>query len=366
MSVDIRAQDETALASVKVIYEAAETAQGLLAQMEEAAEEAGTTLVEIYQDAEDAKQGAHEASIAAQTADGKAQAAQTSADTAQASANSALTAANLAQTSANAAQSLAEDALADAVVANDNALAAQDSAETAQASADAAQLSADAAQADATYAHNAAIVANSAANGAVESLSIVEDVLGVLNWVSEHATYKLTEDTSVVPGKYYFERYGSGTDEDPYVYQIKNLAPDADPSDGGYYDIDDIEEAVSNFIATHMALTDEGLYLQTTAEGSTSRILVSPTEGIVIYGPTGNRVASYGANTVIGDTAGVNIKIDGTEVGFYDGATRVAYINNQSLYITQSVVLAEMMLGENKWAWKYDSRDDSIFLKWIG
>ena len=56
--VDIKAQNQTALASVKAIYDAAEEANTLLDGMQTAAEQAGTTLTQIYADAENAQASA--------------------------------------------------------------------------------------------------------------------------------------------------------------------------------------------------------------------------------------------------------------------------------------------------------------------
>ena len=122
----------------------------------------------------------------------------------------------------------------------------------------------------------------------------------------------------------------------------------------------------ATYVATHLALGNDGLYIQTSDDENTSRMLVSPELGVVFYGPSGEVVAKYGDNTIIGNEADFHITISNQEVGFYDGGTRVAYINNQRLYITQSIVLDSMMIGENKWIWKFDERDDSIILKWVG
>lgn len=330
------------------------------------ANQANDAAIRAQNEATQAQQGAYEASVAAETANAKAEAAQSSAESAQSSADNAQLAAMNAATAALNAQNAANDALEDAVTANDNALSAQASALTAQGMATAAQSAADTAQADATTAYNAAVTANTAASGAIESLGIVEDVLGVLNWVSEHGTYKLTQDTTVVPSKYYFSRSGGGTSADPYTYSIVTPAAGANPNALGYFELDSVDEAVSNYIATHVALSAEGLYLQTSDGASTSRLLVSPTNGVILYGPDGSQVAQYGTATIIGTTTSFNVRISDQEVGFYDQDNRVAYVNGNTLYITQSVVLDEMKLGPEKWIWKYDSRDDSIFLKWIG
>lgn len=80
----------------------------------------------------------------------------------------------------------------------------------------------------------------------------------------------------------------------------------------------------------------------------------------------------------IGDQSSFHVRINGTELGFYQGAQRVAYINNNQLYITQSVVLQQMDLGTKvndgglgQWSWKVHAngatpRRNNLNLKWIG
>ena len=274
---DIKAQNQTALASVKAIYDAAEEANTLLDSMQTAAEQAGTTLTQIYADAE-----------------------------------------------------------------------------TAQASAD---------------------VARSSAANALTQLSVVESVVGVLDLLSKHGTYTQITDTEVVAesGKWYFTRSGSGTSTDPYTYAVVDV-PVGD-SVTGYYELTDIDQAVTNYVSSHLALTDDGLSLQ--QDGSDYRILIS-TDGLKIIGANGATVASYGTETTIGSATGFNVKITGTELGFYQQTQRVAYINNNQLYITQSVVLQQMDLGIpvasgglGQWSWKVhpngqNPRRNNLNLKWIG
>ena len=122
-------------------------------------------------------------------------------------------------------------------------------------------------------------------------------------------------------------------------------------------------------------MTDDGLSLQ--QDGSDYRILIS-TNGLKIIGANGATVASYGTETTIGSATGFNVKITGSELGFYQGTQRVAYINNNQLYITQSVVLQQMDLGIpvangglGQWSWKVHPNAQSpqrnnLNLKWIG
>ena len=377
---------DTAWTHADNAYTAAEAAQANAAQAASFAEQSEQS---AYQSATAAEASANQASISAAEAENASVSAGLAADAAQAAA-----------ADANTARGAAEDALNDAAIARDGAIDAANSAALASSSAQQAQANAAASAASASEAVEYAREANVAASGAVESLSMVEQVLDVLNWISEHAVYKLTADEEVAPGKYYFTLNGtavsspSGNPHENGYYELnngvysltadttvvsgktyytvtasmENPPSDADPSSLQYYEIDDITESVSSYVSTHLAVVENGLVIQTSDGDQTSRMLVSPEEGVVLFGPSGEQIASYGSTTVIGNPNALHIEITSEEVGFYDGNndTPVAYISNQRLYITQSVVLNEMRLGENAWAWRYDSSDQSIYLKWVG
>ena len=100
-------------------------------------------------------------------------------------------------------------------------------------------------------------------------------------------------------------------------------------------------------------------------ENSTDHLAAFTANGVSIYDTNGTPIAQYGANTVIGDANGFHVEISGNRLSFYEEETEVAYISNNTLYISQSVVLDEMQVGQDKWTWKLDS-DNSIYLKWIG
>lgn len=251
MSV-IKAQNTTTLASVKVIYDAADEANTLLDGMQTAAIAAGTTLDGIYQDAADAQANAVSAQIAADEAD------------------------------------------------------------------------------------SAANNASRSASAALFQLDIVENVVGVLDLLTKKGTYDLTEDTEVQPNKWYFIRTGTSPD---YVYQVVN-DPSGDPSSQGWYELTGIDQAVQNYVSSHLVLDNKGLWLQT--DGSTAKLFLSSTDGVVLYGTNGTPVAKYGADTLIGDYISPNgfyIKLDSTnnEIGFYQGANKVAYMNGAQLYVANSL-----------------------------
>lgn len=206
---------------------------------------------------------------------------------------------------AAAAGSAAASAQASADTAAGAAQAAQSSADDAAVAAQSAQGSADQAISDAATAQGAAeaaqgsaATANAAAGNALTQLSIIEDVVGVLNWISEHASYAVSSDTEVEPGKFYFTRSGSGTSADPYAYSIV-ANPTGNPSTSGYYEIDDIDEAVSNYVMSHLALDNAGLWLLNDAN---SYRLLAASDGIKLYDASGNLVSTFGESIVYSST----------------------------------------------------------------
>ena len=72
MSIEVRAQNTLSMTSVKAIKEATDQSAQLLAEMEQYAEDAGTTLTGIYQDAKDAQDSADRAQASADSASGYA------------------------------------------------------------------------------------------------------------------------------------------------------------------------------------------------------------------------------------------------------------------------------------------------------
>ena len=174
----------------------------------------------------------------------------------------------------------------EAYKARDTAFEAVRIAETSEKEAERAKVAADSAEASAQRAHEKAVEAedaaedaassarsaNRAANGALSQLSVVEDVVGTLVWISEHGSYALTDDLEVIPGKYYFTKQG-----DSYNVVIN---PQGNPSDQGYYELTSVDEAVSNYVASHLALTNAGLWV--TNDNQSYKILLAA-DGMKVY-----------------------------------------------------------------------------------
>lgn len=270
--------------------------------------------------------------------------------------------------------------------------------------------------------------AKQSADIAFKQLSVVEDIVGVLDLISKNGKYDLTQDTKVVPDKWYFTRSGSGTEEDPYVYSVAEVAttyaltedteidpsktyytrsgtaPDytytpvenpvpedlgtyyeavRNPSEQGLYELTDIEKSIQNYVSSHLVLTGDTLSLRT--DGSDYRLDLTA-GGMEVVGADGKPIAKYGTETVVGKQDDFHIKMDGNELGFYRGTYKIAYMSGEKLYIPQSVVLQQMdvglpyghidpvtqeQVGFGQWSWKLHLNNENpprnnLNLKWIG
>ena len=203
-----------------------------------------------------------------------------------------------------------------------------------------AQTSADNAASSARSAQNDANVANIYANSALDQLGIVQNIVGVLDLLQKHGNYKLTTDTEVRGGKWYFTR--SGTDPN-YTYSVVN-GPTGDPSSNGWYELTGIDEAIQNYVSSQLVVDDAGLWLKTA--GMQTKVLLSSTEGVVLYGSEGVPIGKYGATAQIGDPTGFHIEIDGQEIGFYNYNNRVAYIRSNELYIENNLSFGHFVFTE--------------------
>lgn len=161
-----------------------------------------------------------------------------------------------------------------------------------QAAAEAADTTLTGIYQDAEDAKAGAQLANASANAALVSLSEAQDVIGVVNWITQHGTYSLTQDAAVDASKVYYSRTGAGTQADPYVY-----APVAEPTASGlssYYELS-IDQALSQFVASHLALTDEGLLVL--KDGSSWKTLMK-SDGWEIRDASNATAMSIGASGV--------------------------------------------------------------------
>jgi len=219
--------------------------------------------------------------------------------------------AKTAQQLAGEAQASADDAKEAAETAWNWADDAHDAAETAWNHADDAANAASAAQTSAGQAQASAIQANASANNALTQLSTIEDVFNVLNWIADHGTYALTTDTSVVPGKYYFTRSGTSPN---YSYTVVTN-PIGNPQTNGYYELTGVDEAVTNYISSHLALTDQGLWVIKDNQGY--KVLLA-NDGLKIYDNQGHLVSTFGESIVFDSSRPQTIGNNSTYIKWYD------------------------------------------------
>lgn len=136
---------------------------------------------------------------------------------------------------------------------------------------------------------------------------------------------------------------------------------------------------IENNVAKLLAGTDSGgnvLIDETSVNirAGLANALSASASGVDIWS-NGSKVASYGADAIIGQENSFHIKITSNELGFYEGQAKIAYINGNRLYISQSVVLQQMDVGTKvsdgglgQWSWKVHDVNGSnnLYLKWLG
>lgn len=255
---------------------------------------------------------------------------------------------------------------------------------------------------DAGEAKQSANQANLYATSALTNLGVVENVLDTLDWITKHGYYQLTADTSVVANKIYYsltgtaitsptgnpslnlyyERSGSGTEADPYIYALSTdtavddqktyysvtavsiAEPTGNPSENGYYELQ-MNSALSQYVSTHLSLTDDGLSLLN--DNSSGSMLLS-TDGVTIKNAQGITVGQYGEGATIGALTSQHISIVDGQINFWAGnesdpTNLVAYVSGQELHIPRVVVVQSLQMGN----WRWDATiENHLSLNWIG
>lgn len=255
----------------------------------------------------------------------------TKANSAQVAAETASSAASQAQADAATASTAAAQAVADAATASSAAASASAAAATADQKATQAATAAATADAKAVQAGESAMQANTYALGALSSLSELQDVIGVLNWAAENAEFALTSDTSIVPGKVYWTRGGTAPD---YTY-----TPIANPVESGlpsYYEVDSVDDAMGDYISSHLALDNSGLTVLQDASGYRLRISSQGWYIIDPYGVTVNQATGNGSD--VGPTSGRHIHVGSSSIDMMNGANVDGWSIGSALQLIKSGV----------------------------
>lgn len=281
--------------------------------------------------------------------------------------------ANEAKDSAEIADTKAQEAIADAATADQKASEAIDSAADALDAAEAAEASATKAYYD---------------------LAEVENVIGAMNWIAQHGYMTACTETAIIQGKVYYTVTATvittptGNPSNNGYYELVNgkyvlssdtevddektyyaldrytvLEPTGNPSANNYYELV-VDDAISQYIATHLAYTEQGLRL---FSDNSSGYLLMNTSGIQILNANGEVVGEYGTGTVIGNQNGNHIRIDSSGITAWVGVesvstNRVWYVNNNQLYIPKVVVVDSMQAGN--WIWDAISNENHLTLRW--
>lgn len=121
---------------------------------------------------------------------------------------------------------------------------------------------------------------------ALEGLALAENVIGTLNWLTAHS--EATTDATPVSGKSYYIRNQDGT------FVLVTDTTGKNPASEGWYEMD---EAISNYVAAHLSLTDYGLNL--TLDNTSYRIHIgtltaSGDDGVYIIDGEGHVVTFFG------------------------------------------------------------------------
>lgn len=259
--------------------------------------------IEAIKTGSSAQQTADMAHELATNAIADAQAASDAAERAEADATRAAVAAESSEASARASAASAASSASSAALSKEAADRAIVEAEKATAAAGEAYRKAE-------EAGDEAIRANSYAVGALNGLSAVQDVMGVIEWARDNGEF-VAATGDFDPTATYFVADPEGNYTDGTNRYSVVAEPDADSFAAGDYYVLDVSEAMADFVNSHLAVADEGLYvsqqLSRNEDGTidfcgNSYVLITPT-GFEVYDSFGRLVTKYGAEMVMGNEA---------------------------------------------------------------
>ncbi|MBR2587520.1 hypothetical protein IKE71_04095 [Candidatus Saccharibacteria bacterium] len=302
---------------------------------EASADKANEMATSATRSANMAAEAASTATSAASTALSKAEEAEDAASAASTAAATADQKATAAGTAAAAAQTSADNAATAAATADSKATAASAAATRAETKADTASAAASRAETAAGNAETAAASAQTSADSALVGLSTVQDVVGVLNWITAHGTMTSQSGGTFDDNQVYFIQDNNG---DYTVGGVRySLVAEPKAADINSYYVLSVDESVQNYVATHIVVDSEGLWIIPDAGGN--KVLIATgngssytTAGTYIIGKVNNvdkvlaKFITTGAT--VGQIDGAHSIIDADGQRFYasDGTTQLANI----------------------------------------
>jgi len=177
---------------------------------------------------------------------------------------------------------------------------------------------------------------------------VAEDIGSYYERTSE-TVYELVEEPVAADLPFYYERTDTVTYElveNPDVSEISTYYERT-----SLYYVLDVSESVQNYIATHLALADDGLHIYGEADDYSALLGV---DGLDIRKPGGTSVAQYGENFRVGATSGVFLQGTPTRLAFTSSAGDIVYfgLDDQdvwSMFMEQAYVRDMIRFGNYAW-----------------
>jgi hypothetical protein len=150
-----------------------------------------------------------------------------------------------------------------------------------------------------------------------------------------------TTDTELDPSHVYFTQDENGD----YVVGNVHYSIVAEPkkSDLSTYYVLSIDESLNNYVATHLALTDEGLWVLSDTNGW--RLLVAG-DGVSIIDSQGKTVAQYRSTITLGANDGNQLRLTPDAIAFVIAGQTIAYIAQDKLMTTNAELSGALFVGD--------------------
>lgn len=246
--------------------------------------------------------------------------------------------ADVAKEDAQTSVALSQTARQAAGEASAAASAAQQTAESVKGIARHAEEVAEGVEAIAQQASTDAGIAKSAADSAMKGLGQVEDVVGTLNWITKHS--KVTTDTTPKAGKSYYIKNQDNT------FTLVTDVEGKNPAQESWYEL---TEAVQNYILSHLALTNDGLYVM--EDGSYWKLLIK-NNGVYVVNENNVPINQMSvAGNVVGYETNMHLKMDYDSIDFMDGEDRLGYIGNNKLLFASAEITSNLYVTD-KYVWR--------------
>ena len=151
----------------------------------------------------------------------------------------------------------------------------------------------------------------------------------------------LTTDTELDPSHVYFVQDENGD----YVVGNVHYSIVAEPkeTDLSSYYVLTIDESLNNYVATHLALTDEGLWVLNDENGW--RLLVAG-DGVSIIDGQGRLVAQYKSTITLGTNDGNQLNLTPDAIVFAIAGQTIAYIAQDKLMTTNAELSGALFVGD--------------------